>query len=93
MNGQNTHTNNVINFNNKPAIDPTNSANEFNKQFTPYPESQTLDKTKRQTKRKFKQTAYDFKGQLNPSDVSSALKKIKNSKAMGPDNISIPHHG
>lgn len=85
MTPQNNNKNNVINFD-KPVSDPKRCANEFNKQFTPDPGKQ--DRSFRQTKRKFKQNPCDYNLEIADSDVTAATKKIKTSKAMGPDNLS-----
>lgn len=80
-----SQNNNPITFD-KAIADPRKCANQFNIQFTPQPPK--LDKSARQTKCKFKAVINDFYCEIRPADVTAAIKKIKNSKAMGPDDIS-----
>ena len=74
-------------FNNKPINHPKKLATHFNKQYTPNTNKkpqQALRKILRSMKRKPKDPAPVF----TPSQTLEAIKKAKNSKALGPDGLS-----
>ncbi|KAI5753538.1 hypothetical protein M8J77_001119 [Diaphorina citri] len=80
--------NNTIHFNQIPTPDAKTCANQFNKQFTAY--ANNKGKARRQTNRKFKvkETNETVEQEIKSDDVTNTIKKTKNSKALGPDNIS-----
>ena len=73
---------------NKPTNDATKLANKFNRQYTPEidkkPE-QALRNTLRSMKRKPK---HQPQIKFTPAQTTAAIKRAKNSKAIGPDGLS-----
>jgi hypothetical protein len=73
---------------NKPTIDATKLANKFNQQYTPNidkkPE-QALRNTLRSMQSKPKEQP---KIKFTPAQTAAAIKRAKNSKAIGPDGLS-----
>ena len=89
LNSQQTqNSNQSIKFDNIHSNDPRKLADNFNKQYTP-------NSSTKPTKQ-LRNTLRNIKGKLNddppfeisPLEVMNALKATKNSKALGPDNIS-----
>lgn len=85
-----TKSNNTIHFNNVPTDKPKKCANLFNRQYTEHPAKK--DKASRHIKRHFQ---HCMKGtdrgsilEIPQSEVESAIRKAKSSKAIGPDGIS-----
>ena len=88
LNGNPPRPNNLgIYFNNKVINDPKKLANKFNTQFTP---ATSVKSTKafRRTLRKVHRKTKDDKIIITEEQTRNAIRKSKNSKAMGPDNIS-----
>ncbi|MCP3661038.1 MAG: hypothetical protein GY696_00855 [Gammaproteobacteria bacterium] len=71
-------------FNNVISNDPKKIANNFNKQYTP---GTTLKpkKASRKTIRKLKSKHTDPAVTITVQQTAAAIKKSKNSKALGPD--------
>ena len=76
-----------ISFENKTTNDPKKMANLFNKQYTP-----AIDKKPEQV---FRNTLRNMKKKsdsplvvFTPAQTAAAIKKAKNSKALGPDELS-----
>lgn len=91
--GKSIRNNNPISFDNIPEYNNKKCASKFNKQFNVHPDK--YDVQKRNTKRKFNNYSRLNKTMndhsvitINDDETSSVIKKIKNSKAMGPDGIS-----
>jgi len=90
MNSPVTPSNQGLNFNNKEVDDPKDMADCFNKQYTPGNDKQAT-KEFRKTIRKFKNKKLKQAADpilITTDQVVKAIKKAKNSKALGPDNIS-----
>ena len=86
-NQQQTTNNQGIYFDSKINNNPKKMANLFNSQFTP--ESNTKpSKRLRPTLRHLKNKPKNQKVNITISQTISAIKKSKNSKAIGPDGIS-----
>ena len=79
--------NHGISFSNKTTNDPKEMANHFNKQYTP-PSDTKPDKALRNTLRNMKRTPRDPKILFTTTQTAAAIKKAKNSKALGPDGLS-----
>ena len=79
--------NHGISFNNKTTNDPKELASHFNKQYTP-PSNTKPDKSIRNTLRNMKRKPKDPKILFTTSQTAAAIKKAKNSKALGPDGLS-----
>ena len=79
--------NQSISFNNKSYLNAKDIATQFNKQYTPplnKKPSQALRRTLRAMKKKAKHQPIIF----TPEQTRAAIHKAKNSKALGPDDIS-----
>ena len=79
--------NQSIKFNNKHYDKPKKLASKFNAQYTP---GATTKPTKefRNLLRKVKKKSSDPEVVITPAQTRKAIKKCKNSKALGPDEIS-----
>ena len=84
---QQTTNNQGINFNNKINNNPKKMANMFNSQFTP-PSNNKPSKRLRTTLRHLKNKPKNQEVNITVSQTIAAIKKSKNSKAIGPDGIS-----
>jgi hypothetical protein len=82
-------SNQGINFNGKSTNDPKDMSNQFNKQYTPTNDKKP-EKTLRSTLRSLKKVKNisDPKVFFTPEQTLKAIKKSKNSKAVGPDGLS-----
>lgn len=81
-----TNQNNTISFDNKPIHNNRMCANHFNRQFT---ENIHHDRNMRKIIRKIRKLDCSNDNMVFAiSEVDNAIKKSKNSKSMGPDNIS-----
>ncbi len=86
-NGPRQPDNQGITFDGKSFLDAKKIANKFNHQYTPpisKKPQQELRKTLRSMKKKAKHQPVIF----TPAQTLAAIKKAKNSKALGPDNLS-----
>ena len=90
LNGNNpppTHC--AINFGNKPEHLPKPIARKLNKMFT-----QTLPHSTNRSTRKTLRQLRSLKGDpitYSTAEVTAAIKKLNNSKAVGPDNLTTLH--
>ncbi len=76
-----------ISFDNKITTDAKSIANNFNKQYTPHSDKKPA-KILRSTLRKLKCKSKDPPVVFTPAQTLAAIKKSKNSKALGPDGLS-----
>ena len=86
-NGPRQPDNQGITFDGKTFMDAKKIANKFNHQYTPPVSKKPLKqlrKTLRSMKKKSKHQPINF----TPAQTLAAIKKAKNSKALGPDNLS-----
>ncbi|KAI5755231.1 hypothetical protein M8J77_015233 [Diaphorina citri] len=100
VNPNKSNPNNAINFNNVPVDNPKKCSKLFNTQFTEHPTAK--DKTQRRTRRQFQSYSSLNKRnsqntlQIPNTETEIAIKKVRPSKAIGPDGISaimIKHLG
>lgn len=88
LNNQQQNTNNQgLYFDNKITNNPKKMANLFNSQFTPTSNSKP-SKRLRSTLRHLKNKPKNQEINITVSQTIAAIKKSKNSKALGPDGIS-----
>ena len=94
IDGKSTPTaeNEAIVFNDKPTSSPKDIANKFNKQFTTsklgiHSSSHETRYVSREARKKSQETAPTFTTAM----VTSAIKSCSNSRAFGPDLLSIFH--
>ena len=94
IDGKSTTTaeNEAIVFNEKPTSSPKDIANKFNKQFTTsklgiHSSSHETRYVSREARKKSQETAPTFTTAM----VTSAIKSCSNSRAFGPDLLSIFH--
>ena len=94
IDGKSTPTaeNEAIVFNGKPTSSPKDIANKFNKQFTTsklgiHSSSHETRYVSREARKKSQETAPIFTTAM----VTSAIKSCSNSRAFGPDLLSIFH--
>ena len=94
IDGKSTPTaeNEAIVFNEKPTSSPKDIANKFNKQFTTsklgiHSSSHETRYVSREARKKSQETAPTFTTAM----VTSAIKSCSNSRAFGPDLLSIFH--
>ena len=80
-------SNQSINFNGKSINHPGKLANNFNKQYTPAATTRPTFEF-RSIHRKMQRPPTDNKINITSEMTLKAIKKSKNSKALGPDNIS-----
>jgi hypothetical protein len=79
--------NQAIYFNDRAHNDPKTLASKFNAQYTP--NASTLpSKESRPVGRKLRKPPSDTKVTITPKQTQEAIRKAKNSKALGPDGIS-----
>ena len=83
----NQPNNEAIHFNNKPVSDRKKIASRFNSQYTPCASTKPT-KPFRKILRNLKKRPKDQKINITTEQVQEAIKKSKNSKALGPDKIS-----
>ena len=86
-NPKRTTQNQSISFNSKHHLNPNKIANKFNSQFTPGTSIKTT-KAFRKTIRNTKKTSDEPAVIITIEQTIKAIKKCKNSKALGPDNIA-----
>ncbi len=79
--------NQSLNFNNKCYTDAKDIANQFNKQYTPATNKKPLQAL-RKTLRTMKKIKNHQPIIFTPEQTLAAIKKAKNSKALGPDDLS-----
>ena len=79
--------NQSIQFNKKHYNDPKKIANKFNSQYTPGTKTKPT-KEFRRLLRQIRKKSPDPEVSITTDMTEKAIKKAKNSKAMGPDNIS-----
>ena len=98
--GPPTPINQGISFNNATPIDnPRSIANKFNQQYTPKATTKatkSIRHTLRTIRKKATLSSSNSPFIISPTQTLNAIKKSKNSKALGPDNISpimIKHLG
>ena len=82
-----TLENKSIKFNKKHFDDPNKIANNLNKQYTPGKTTKPSKEFRRLMRKPRKKTS-DPDVIITPDQTRKAIKKAKNSKAMGPDDIS-----
>ncbi len=82
--------NSAITCNGHQLTEPKQLANHFNKQFTSI-RPHASDKETRNLTRKTKKLLLADPLQFTPAEVASAIKRANNSKAFGPDNLTIFH--
>ena len=88
LNSQPPQPNNQgIKFNNKIHHNPRKLAQKFNSQYTPHSDKKPKQKS-RKVLRHLKVQPADPKVKISTAQVREAIKKAKNSKALGPDDIS-----
>ena len=80
-------TNQGISFNGKTYNDPKVIANKLNQQYTPGNPSKPVQETRR-IGRNLKKKTSDPDIIFTPAETREAIRKSKNSKALGPDGIS-----
>ncbi len=76
-----------ISFNNSSTNDPKKIANNFNTQYTPGTNTKPK-KESRSTIRKYRKKPTDAPVIITVEQTANAIKKSKNSKALGPDGLS-----
>ena len=76
-----------ITFDNRMTNDPKKIANKFNSMYTPGATTKPT-KASRKTIRKLKQQHQDQHVVFTVDQTAAAIKKSKNSKALGPDGLS-----
>ena len=76
-----------IKFGDKVVHDPKKLADKFNAQYTPS-SNQHQSKESRRTRRHLKKKPSDPEIKFTPEQTAEAIRKSKNSKALGPDGIS-----
>ena len=86
-NGPRQPDNQGITFDGKSFLDSKKIANKFNHQYTP-PISKKPQRQLRKTLRAMKKKAKHQTVIFTPTQTLAAIKKAKNSKALGPDNLS-----
>ena len=82
-----TPSNQSVKFGDKHYNEPKKIANKLNSQYTP-PASTKPTKSFRQLLRKIRKKSSDPLINISCEQTKKAIKKSKNSKAMGPDNLS-----
>ena len=88
LNGNPPRPNNLgIYFNKKVVNDPKKIANKFNSQFTPATSTRSSKPFRKILRKVHKKTKHQ-EIIITDEQTKAAIKKSKNSKAMGPDNIS-----
>ncbi len=86
-NPQKQPSNQGIRFNGKTYNDPKVIANKLNQQYTPGNTTKPRQET-RTTARNLKKKTSDPEIIFTPAETREAIRKSKNSKALGPDGIS-----
>ena len=86
-NQQQPAKNQGISFNGQMTNDPKTMTNKFNQQYTPTPDTKP-SKEYRVTVRRFKKATNDPEVIITTEQTAKAIKASKNSKALGPDEIS-----
>ena len=81
-----TCTNQSISFGDKHYLDPKKIANNLNRQYTPAATTKPTKAFRALLRRVRNQTDDSFN--ISNQQIIAALKKTKNSKALGPDNLS-----
>ena len=76
-----------INFNGKQSLPASKIADNFNKQYTPTSDKKP-EQGLRNTLRNMRKKLSDPNIVFTPADTLAAIKKAKNSKAVGPDGLS-----